>query len=381
MGNALARRLTTQASITSAVKKRVPRFAYDYFAGGVGEEVCKSRNRTAVENVQLVPSYQGGTIEPSTQTTIFGQEYSVPFGIAPVGAGDFIWPGAAEALARAASNHGFLFIPGTMTTVCVEKVRKINHRFDWFQLYVGRDKEFTKTTLKTLKEIGVRVLVLTVDMTALTYRWREEKHDLDYPPNITLRSATDAILHPHWTFHQLIHGFPKLPNALRFVPPGLSRQEYSDFIGDHMFGLPSLDGFRFIRDLWDSVIVVKGILSEGDLKAYRDAGADGAVISNHGGRQLDAAPTAIDVLPQLRESVGRDFVLLADGQCWTGLDVARYIAVGADFVLAGRAPYMSVAAGGVKGAAFFAERIREDFEHTLTQIGCPTTKSLPNYKK
>ncbi|MEM6413342.1 MAG: alpha-hydroxy acid oxidase [Pseudomonadota bacterium] len=380
MSNRFARHLATVSSIHGAVKRRTPCFAYDYFVGGVNEELCKSQNRTALENVQLIPQYRNGSINSSTKTTIFEKEYSIPFGIGPVGGGDFIWPGAAEALARAAAKNGFLFIPGTMTSVCIETVRKISDGHDWFQLYAGVHKDFTKRTLSQLKELGVRVLVITIDMAAPTYRWREERHNLSYPPNITPRSITDALLYPIWTANQIWKGFPKFPNVERFMPTGFPRNKTEDFIDEYMMGVPSLDGFQFIRNHWDGPIVIKGILSENDLSEYRNAGADGAIISNHGGRQLDAAPATVEVLPKLREAVGDDFVLLVDGQCWTGLDVARYIASGANFVIAGRAPYLSVAAVGTNGAEFFAQRMCEDFKNTLIQLGCSAPSELPYFK-
>lgn len=213
------------------------------------------------------------------------------------------------------------------------------------------------------------------------FRWREAKHNLDYPPQLSASVIASVLANPLWTHAILTKGTPSFPNILRFAPKNLPRHETENFMSENADTAPSLELFHRIRDAWDGFLLPKGILSAIDLDAYKKAGADGAVISNHGGRQCDSAPATIEVLPQLRSTVGSDFPLIADGGCWTGMDVARYLACGADFVLAGRAPYLTVAAGGgVAGAEYFAKRMTTDFENALIQLGCPEIKQLPKHQ-
>ena len=379
MTQSLSRKLPTAAAVEEFTRKRLPDFAFDYVVGGIDAEVCKSRDRAALDRVTLTPAYRKGTISPSTQTTLFGCTFDIPFGVAPVGGGDFIWAGAGAALAAATAKRGLLFIPGTMTCVPLETVRAISKRHNWFQLYPSPCDDFLRRSLRYLVDAGVRVLVLTVDLPSLNYRWREEKHALVYPPKFTPRILAEVLAHPQWALAILKNGVPAFPNIERFAPPDLPRSKIDDFLDEHTGNVPNLEGFKVIRDQWPGTLVVKGILSEADLLAYKQAGADGAVVSNHGGRQLDAAPAAIEALPRLRAAAGDEFPLLADGQCWTGLDIARFIASGADFVLAGRAPYMTVAAGGAKGADYFVDKISVEFKGALSQLGCPTPKDLPRF--
>jgi len=369
-------RFPSVAAMERAARRRIPRFAHDYMAGGIGREDGLKRNRLELDRVRLVPRYLAEVPPPELGTTILGQKAAAPFGAAPVGLTGLMWPDAPKHIARAAAAANLPVGLSTYATASIEEVGAIAGRLMWFQLYPLRDESIEQDLLARFAAVGGEVLVVTVDIPGPTRRERDIANGLSVPPRRDWRTYLQAALRPEWSLAMLRAGVPEFRNVTRYVPPGADATTTLDFIGGIMAAHVSPDRLRRYRDLWKGKLVVKGVLDVRDARVALDCGADGIVVSNHGGRQLDAAPTAPEVLPAIRRAVGTQVAVLADGGARSGLDIARLLAKGAEFVLLGRAMAFSVAAMGAPGPAHALHVLKEELRGTLVQLGCADHRQL-----
>ncbi|MEM6499858.1 MAG: alpha-hydroxy acid oxidase, partial [Pseudomonadota bacterium] len=344
--------------------------------GGVGPEVGLKRNRVALDEVQLVPHQWTDVNESNCKSEIFGKTYEYPFGVAPVGMSGLIWPKSARMLARAAKMFNVPFTLSTTSTCKLDDVRAEGGENTWFQMYVPKDEEITRRFVKQLTAAAYSVLLVTVDLPIYAFRERDIRNGLSLPPSFGARSLFEIISNPSWALRSAAVGVPQFVNVLALAPNGLSASERNNFVDEFGEGRVTLQKLKLLRDLWPGSLVVKGILTPDDASQCKAMGVDGVVVSNHGARQMDAAPAPIEVLPQIRAAVGEAYPLLVDGGCRSGLDVARMIASGADFVLMGRAPYAGVAAMGERGALHTFQIIADEFQQTLCLTGCENPKDL-----
>lgn len=360
-------------------KRRIPKFAHDYMAGGIGREDGLRRNISDFDRVRFVPRYLIDYETPSLETKILGQTHAAPFGPGPIGLSGLMWPNAPLHIARGARAHDLPVGLSTYATTSIEAMGAVAGPAMWFQLYPTKDIEIDRDLLKRFREVGGEVLLITVDIPGPTRRERDLANGLSVPPARDWRTYLQAALHPEWSLATLRAGLPEFVNVTRYAPDGADKLSALEFLGGLSAGHIGPDRLRQYREMWDGKIVVKGVLSMDDARIAAECGADGIVVSNHGGRQLDAAPTAVEVLPAIRQAVGGQLAILADGGVRSGLDILRLLALGADFVLLGRALTFSVAAMGPKGPEHALRILKEETLGMLGQIGCPEIGDLAKY--
>ena len=371
------------AHMEAAAQRRIPGFVWDYLFNGISRGVSVRKNRDDLDTVELMPRYLQEADQPNLRCRLFGKEYNAPFGVAPMGLSGLVWPNAERILAQAAKEHNIPYTLSTVATITLEETRKIAGENAWFQLYTPQEPEVRQDLLRRCREAGYETLLVTVDVPFKTRRDHDIRNGLSVPPGFDLKTLWQMTSHPEWALRMLRAGVPQFVNLKPYHDAGQSKnvgrsiRESTKFIEERMGQHITAERFAEIRDLWPGKLVVKGVLDPEEAKAYMALGADGLLVSNHGGRQLDAAPTAVSVLPQIRAAVGPDVPLLADGGVRTGLDIARMLALGADFVLMGRPFLFAVAAMDTLGGEHVINVLKAELQSTMGQLGCPTLRELP----
>ena len=350
-------------------KRRLPHFSWEYLASGTGDESAMHRNRSALLDVELLPQLMKGVIEPDTRTMLFGVEHAAPIGVAPLGMSGLIWPGADQALARTARANDFPHVLSTVATTTPEDVGPLAGDMGWFQLYPPRDDALRSDLLDRVEGAGYRTLVITADVPKGSRRERQRKAHIRVPPKITPRLMWQSVTHPAWSMAVLRHGIPRFRTIEQYLD-GTSLTAVAGFVGASLGGSLSFDYVAEVRARWTGNIVVKGILDPADARRSIDVGADAVWVSNHGGRQLEAAPAAISCLPAIAAEVGDEVPVLFDSGVRSGADIARAISLGADFVFAGRPFYFGLGALGADGAGHAYEILHDGLLNVMHQTGC-----------
>ncbi len=363
-----------------AAKRRMPKFAFDYLEGGIGTEACLMGSYAALDNIKLMPNYlPDETIQPRLETKLFGRQFPLPFAPSPIGLTGLMWPRALELIAPATTQFGIPLCLSTFATNSIEEIGAITKDLLWFQLYCAKASHIEDDLMDRAKQAGCQVLIVTVDIPTFTRRERDLANGLSVPPRFNLLTLSQAAMRPTWAIKTLAAGIPRFRSLLAYHPEASSLAASALFIKEETAGHVTPTKLARIRKRWSGKLIVKGILSERDALVCKDLGVDGIVVSNHGGRQLDAAPTVPSVLPGIRKAVGSDLPLIADGGIRSGLDIARLMACGADFVLTGRPFAYAVAAAGKAGVEHAILMLKEELEQTLAQIGCKHPKDLQNH--
>ena len=364
----LDRRFPDAAAMEAAAVSRIPGFVGGYLAGGIGEETCLARNLAALSAVRLVPRYLVEDSEPNLSVTVAGAPWAAPFGVAPLGLGGLIWPGAEAAIARAAGAAGIGHVLSTYATTAMERIVPLAGPGAAFQLYPPADPGMEADMIERARAAGYRVLVVTVDIPGPTRRRRDMMSGLVVPPRFGARTLMEIIACPRWAFGMARRGVPAFETLAPYFPEG-GAAGAAAFLGRMMVGHIGPARLSRIRAAWPGRLIVKGVLGAEDAAEALALGADGLVVSNHGGRQIDAAPAAPEVLPRIRERLGDGALILADGGVRSGLDIARMIALGADAVLVGRPFLHAAAAAGPRGPAHLAAVLKAELRATMIQLG------------
>ncbi|MBO9670641.1 MAG: L-lactate dehydrogenase [Sphingobium sp.] len=364
----------THADLYQAARRSIPRFLFDYVQGGSFDELTLRRNRAALEAVTLRQRVLTGIGDIDTSTELFGQKLAMPFMLAPIGmAGMLSRRGEVQAV-RAARSNGVPFIMSTASVCAIDEVSATGIPF-WFQLYMAKDRGFVIDLLGRASEAGCPVLIMTVDLPLPGPRYRDQRSGLSGPANlwgqwIRWRSI---FAHPGWAVNVGLRG---RPHALGNVVPLMNgRVRLKDFLrwsGQNFDPSVSWKDLEFLRAHWPGPMVIKGILDVEDAKIAADIGADGIVVSNHGGRQLDGALGTAQALPDIAAAVGDRLTVLADGGVQGGLDIIRMLGLGAKGVLAGRAWAYALAAGGEAGVAAMLSRVAAELRTGMALTGCKT---------
>jgi L-lactate dehydrogenase (cytochrome) len=344
------------------IAKRVtPKAPFDYVDGAALDERTLSKNRRAFAEVELLPKILHGVDAPDTSTTIAGTRTKLPFGIAPTGYTRMMHSEGEVAGVRAATKAGIPFSLSTMGTTSVEEVAQAApHSNRWFQLYLWKDRQRSLELLQRAQASGYENLLVTVDTPITGQRLRDHRNGLSIPPRLTLGTILDASYRPGWWFNFLTTDPPKYASLSN---TSQSLAELTESMFDPTL---DLDDLRWIREQWNGKLFVKGILTADDARRARSVGADGLVVSNHGGRQLDRAPDSLTSLAEVRAAVGPDVELILDSGIMSGTDVVAALCAGADFVLIGRAYLYGLMAGGQRGVERAIELIRQEI---LTAMG------------
>jgi len=356
-------------------RRRIPRFAWEYLDSGEGDERARDRNAESLQRVLLTPRFLKGELDPDVSTELLGVRYSLPVGIAPMGLTGLMWPGADMALADTAARCRIPYAASTVNTADVSEVGPRAGEMGWFQLYPPRDADVREDLLDRARRAGFGVLVVTADVPARARRERQTRERVSMPPRITPRHVTQAALRPAWTLGLLRNGLPRFHTLERYVNRATLRQ-LAGFVGASLGGSLSWDYLAETCELWPGPVVVKGILHPDDAERCVDSGVDAVVVSNHGGRQLDAAPAAIEALSPIVERIGGRVPVLFDGGVRSGLDIARALALGADFTFTGRSFMFGLCALGTSGADFVASLFEQQLTSVMHQLGCANLTEL-----
>jgi (S)-mandelate dehydrogenase len=366
----LRRCFPTVDDLRARARWRVPRFAFDFVDGGANDETCVERNIAAFRSVELLPRYCVDTKGASTAVELFGTRYAAPIGIAPMGSPGLMWPGAEQYLACAAQRARIPFVLATPANESIERIAELAPDVFWFQLYrfPHDDHAITFDLVRRADAAGARVLVPTVDSAGKSKRPRDIRNRVAVPFPITLATLWQVATSPAWAMSLLKHGMPRTENLALYAGPDPTQISTARTMQLRSGGSHTFDELARLRERWKRAFVVKGILHPRDAERAVALGADGIIVSNHGGRHFDGAPASIDMLPAIVAAVGSRATVMLDSGIRGGLDVVRALALGAKATFTGRPFLYGLAALGPPGAAhvvdMFIEEIRTEFAHT-----------------
>lgn len=361
--------ISASTDYRAAAQRRLPPFLFHYIDGGAYAEHTLRRNVSDLADIALRQRVLRDMADLSLETELFGEKLAMPVALAPVGlTGMYARRGEVQA-ARAADSRGIPFTLSTVSVCPIEEVAPAIRRPMWFQLYVLRDRGFMRNALERAQAAGVTTLVFTVDMPVPGARYRDAHSGMS-GPHAALRRYLQATTHPRWAFDVGLRGRPHdLGNisAYRGHPTGLA--DYIGWLGSNFDPSISWKDLEWIREFWKGPMLIKGILDPEDARDAVKFGADGIVISNHGGRQLDGVPSTARALPAIADAVRGELKILADSGIRTGLDVVRMLALGADGVLLGRAFVYALAAQGEAGVANLLDLVAREMRVAMTLTG------------
>ncbi|WP_293943628.1 MULTISPECIES: alpha-hydroxy acid oxidase [unclassified Sphingobacterium] len=322
-------------------KKRIPKFAFDYLIGGANEELNLARNENDFDNILLKPQYLQVSEEIDMSVELFGRRYSAPFGISPIGLQGLMWPNAPEILAKAAAENDIPYILSTVSTSSIERIAEVSGGKAWFQLYHPTENKLRDDILRRLTAVECPVLVVLVDVPAFGLRYKEIKSGLSMPPKMNIANILQTFACPIWGIETLRHGIPSFATLKPYMEKGLDLAQLGQFMNRTFTGKVDKEKIKAIRDLWKGPLVLKGIATDEDMQAAIALGVDGVIVSNHGGRQLDASESSINSLIHLTNNpeYKNKIKIMLDGGIRSGVDLARAHAVGSDFNFMGR-PFM-----------------------------------------
>lgn len=359
-----------------AARRRLPRFLFDYIDGGAVAENTMNANASELASVALRQRVLCGAGEPTLATTILDASWAMPVALGPVGAtGMYARRGEVQA-ARAASRAG---IPYTLSTVSVCSIEEVASQASgalWSQLYVLKDRGYMRNALERAWAAGMKTLVFTVDMPIPGSRYRDNRSGMS-GPHATLRQYLQACTHPRWAMNVGLAGRPlSFGNIEAYTGNKMTMDDYMGFISNNFDPSIAWHDLEWIRDSWQGKLIIKGILDADDARNAVRLGADGIVVSNHGGRQLDGAIPTARALPRVVDAVGDDLTVLANSGVRSGVDVIRLLALGAKGVLLGRAYIYALAAAGEAGVAHLLRLFAEDMKVTMTLTGATSPSAI-----
>ncbi|EGQ9317567.1 FMN-dependent L-lactate dehydrogenase LldD [Vibrio parahaemolyticus] len=368
--------ISASTDYRAAAKAKLPPFLFHYIDGGSYDERTLKRNTDDLGDVALRQRVLRDMTDLSLETEIFGEKLAMPIALAPVGlTGMYARRGEIQA-AKAAEKKGIPFTMSTVSVCPIEEVAPAIERPMWFQLYVLKDRGFMKNVLERAKAAGVTTLVFTVDMPVPGARYRD-MHSGMSGPNAAMRRVFQAMRHPSWALDVGLLGKPHdLGNISTYRGEPTKLEDYIGWLGANFDPSISWKDLEWIRDFWDGPMVIKGILDEEDAKDAVRFGADGIVVSNHGGRQLDGVLSTAKALPSIADAVKGDLKIFVDSGIRTGLDVVRMLALGADCTLLGRSFVYALAAQGGAGVENLLDLYDKEMRVAMTLTGAKTIADL-----
>ena len=378
--SARTRRVLRQArsidDLRRAARARLPRGVFEFIDGGAEEESTLRANRAAFERWRFLPRVMVGVGAIDTACEIAGATAKLPIVIAPTGAPAFAWPRADVAIARAAAQFGIPYTLSSSATCSLEDVAREAGGRLWFQPYILRDRPFFNRLIDRAEAAGYEALVVTVDMPTGGNRERDFRNDFGIPFRWTARNVADFASHPGWALQMLRHGVPRLENLIGLDRSGPDISGAASSVGRNYD--PDFDwrGFEAIRRRWPRPLLVKGILHPGDAARAIDSGAQGIIVSNHGGRQLDGAIASLDALPAIVAALAGRAPVLLDGGVRRGADIVRALALGATAVMIGRATLYGAGAAGAQGARRTLEILVEELTRAMRLCGTRTLRDI-----
>lgn len=365
--------------LRALARSRIPRFAFEYLDGGCNDDVNLRRNTADIRQIELIPQYLANYRGTELQVELFGHIYDAPFGIAPVGLQGLIWPRSPEILARSAFKHNIPFVLSTVTTSSIETISEITEGQAWFQLYHPSESCVRDDIIARAKAAGCPVLVILCDVPTFGYRPRDIRNGLAMPPRMTLRNILQMLGRPLWALRTLVAGQPYFETLRPYMPRGLNLKQLGDFMNEMFSGRLNEERIKPIRDMWPRKLVLKGVASEADAERAIQLGFDGIIVSNHGGRQLDAGQSSITALKTIAEKLSDRITIMMDSGIRSGPDIARTLACGAAFTFLGRAFMYGTAGLGSRGGSHTISMLKRQLQQVMEQLCCERVKDLPQF--
>lgn len=360
-------------------RRRLPRQLFDYIDGGASEELTLGANVRDLEAIRLRQRVMVDVTERSQAVEVLGEPLALPVILGPVGLGGMFAQRAEVQAARAAEAAGVPFVESTVSICGIDEVAKATSRPPWFQLYVMKDRDFAEGLIASAAAVGSPVLVLTVDLAVVGARHRDTRNAMvgEASGLAKVLRGLDLVSHPQWVRDVLIGGKPlTFGNLEKAVPGARTPAAFRRWVDVQFDPSVTWDDIAWVRRNWSGKLVVKGVLDAEDARAAVDAGVDGIVVSNHGGRQLDAVPSTAAALPAVAEAVGDQVEVLVDGGVRTGIDVVKFLALGAKACLIGRAWAWAVAGRGEAGVAHVLQVLHDDIDVALGLTGVTDVRHL-----
>ncbi|MBU2905188.1 alpha-hydroxy-acid oxidizing protein [Arenibacter algicola] len=365
--------------LRNKAQKRIPKFAFEYLDGGCNEDVNLHKNTAEIRDIELLPYYLSKHTGSSMKTELFGHVYDAPFGIAPVGLQGLMWPNAPEILAKSAFEHNIPFILSTVTTSSIERISEITEGRAWFQLYHPTEDAVRDDIIKRAEAAECPVLVILCDVPTFGFRPRDVRNGLAMPPKMSVKNILQVLGKPSWAFNTLKYGQPNFETLRPYMPKGLDLAQLGKFMDQTFSGRLNEEKIKPIRDMWKGKLVIKGVANEADAESAIKLGLDGIIVSNHGGRQLDAGESTIKPLTRIAAKYSDQIKVMMDSGLRGGPDIARTMASGAEFTFMGRSFMYGVAALGAKGGDHTISLLKTELQQVMEQICCEDVKDFPNH--
>lgn len=361
--------ISSASDYRAAAKRRLPPFLFHYIDGGAYAEYTLRRNTEDLSDVALRQLVLRNMSDLSLETRLFGETLSMPVALSPVGLTGMYARRGEVLAAKAAEDKGIPFTMSTVSVCPIEEVAPKLQRPMWFQLYVLKDRGFMRNVLERAKAAGCSTLVFTVDMPVPGARYRDAHSGMS-GPNAAMRRYLQAVTHPAWAFDVGLFGRPHtLGNISVYKGKNVSLEDYMGYLSENFDPSISWKDLEWIREFWEGPMVIKGILDPEDARDAKRFGADGIIVSNHGGRQLDGALSSARALPAIADAVKGELKILADSGVRSGLDVVRMLALGADLAMIGRAYIYALAAAGGPGVTHLLELLEKEIRVAMTLTG------------
>jgi L-lactate dehydrogenase (cytochrome) len=359
--------------------QRIPRFAFEYLDGGCNEDVNLHKNTAEIREVELKPYYLSKHIKSDLKTELFGHVYDAPFGMAPVGLQGLMWPNSPEILAKSAFEHNIPFILSTVSTASIERIAEITEGRAWFQLYHPADNRLRDDIVNRVKAAGLPVLVLLCDVPTFGFRPRDIRNGLAMPPKMSIGNILQILGRPTWALNTLKFGRPKFQTMMRYFPKNMDIKQLGKTMNETFSGRMNEEKIKPLRDMWKGKLVLKGVASEEDTEMAIRLGLDGVIVSNHGGRQLDAGQSTIKPLAEISHKYKNQIKVMMDSGIRTGPDIARTLASGAAFTFLGRSFMYGVAALGEEGGQHTISILKIQLQQIMEQLCCERVSDFPNH--
>ncbi|SDV48978.1 alpha-hydroxy acid oxidase [Chitinasiproducens palmae] len=366
------------ADYREAARRRLAKIAFDYLDGGAEDGNTLARNRAAFANLRFAPRTMLDVSSVSPATRLFDYPASAPFVVGPTGLNSLFWPKADETLAAAAAARGVPFALSSASTSLLEDVRAAAPGGElWMQIYVQKDRRIAESIMRRASAAGFSTLLVTVDTPVHGRRDHDVHNDYRLPLRVTPKLLADLLRHPHWAWQIARHGTPQLVNLARSLGETPNLQRHAAALARQMDLSLGWSDIAWLRKHWQGPLLIKGVMTVEDARLAHRHGADGIVLSNHGGRQLEGAHAPIEVLPAVADALGGALHLYLDSGVRRGADVVKAVALGARGVLLGRAPLYGLAARGAPGVAHVLSLLYEEIVTTMTLLGSADIETLP----